>query len=166
MKQVHLGSWGDFEASLRAEVAQLGRGNLVVARNFMKVTFSPDGDEQDRLQTAIDTGTDRDTDSSFWNAGGFDHEHDINPAGKAPNEIIYAFTLDLSQTPYLVPHGAVPEAFDITKSLTEHNAIIVYDASMLDRKSMNEYWFKGDPRDAALLVYTAEEPGSQDALGS
>ena len=158
MKQVHLESWDEFEASLRVEVAQLGRGDLVVARNFMKVTFSPEGEEQDRHRVAIDTGTDRDPESNFWNADGFDHEHDLNPAGKSPNEIIYAFTLDLSKTPYIVRHADVPEAFDITAELTEHDALIVYDASMLDRKSMNEYWFKGDPRDCALLLYTADEP--------
>lgn len=157
MKKVQLESWDDFEASLRVEVPKLMDGDLVVARNFMKVTFSPDGDEQDRLQIAIDTGTDRDGRSNLWNAEGFDHEHDRNPAGKAPNEIVYAFTIDLSQTPYLVHHQEVPEAFDITDGLTEHDAIVVYDASMLDRRSMNEYWFKGDPRDAALLLYTVDE---------
>lgn len=147
MKIIHLESWENFEASLRAEAPQLGHCDLVVARNFMKVTFSPDGDEQDRLQIAIDTGTDRDAESQFSNAAGFDHEHDINPVGKAPNQIIYAFTLDLSKNPYLVVYAAVPEEFDITTELTEHNALIVYDASMLDRRSMNEYWFKGDPQD-------------------
>lgn len=154
MKLVHLKSWDDFDASLRTEVPQLGCGDRVVARNFMKVTFSPDGAEQDRLQTAIDIGVDRDGQSSFWNAEGFDHDHDLNPVGKSPSEIIYAFTIDLSQMPYLVHHGGEPEAFDIAAELTEHDALIVYDANMLDRKSMNEYWFKGDPREAALLLYT------------
>lgn len=158
MKQVHLESWDEFEASLRTEVAQLGDGDFVVARNFMKVTFTPDGEEQDRLQVAIDTGTDRDTESNFWNADGFDHEHDLNPAGKAPNEIIYAFTLDLSKTPYLVVDAAAQKVFDITADLTEHDALIVYDASLLDRKSMNEYWFNGDPREAALVLFTADGP--------
>lgn len=158
MKQVQLENWNDFEASLRVEVAQLGHGDLVVARNFMKVTFSPEDEQQDRLQVAIDTGTDRDTESNVWNAEGFDHEHDIDPAGKAPNEITYAFTLDLSKTPYLVVDAAVPKVFDITAELSEHDALIVYDASLLDRKSVNEYWFKGNPRDAALLLYTVKEP--------
>lgn len=158
MKQVHLKSWDGFESSLRVEVPQLAHGDFVVAREFMKVTFSPDGNEQNRLQLAIDTGTDRDASSELWNVNSFDHEHDLNPAGKAPNEIIYAFTLDLSQTPYLVHHAEVPEAYDITDELTKHHALIVYDASMLDRKSMNEYWFKGDPRNAALILYTSDGP--------
>jgi len=76
----------------------------------------------------------------------------------SPTEIIYAFTLDLSQSPYLVHHAEVSEVFDITNKLIEHDALIVYDASMLDRRSISEYWFKAYPRDAALLLYTADEP--------
>lgn len=156
MKHIHLANWSQFAQSLSVEVRILQVGDLVVVRNFAKVTFSQDDEEQDRLQIAIETGTDRDTDSALWNVPGFDHEHDISNVGKAPNEIIYAFTIDLSQTPYLVRHDVErPEAIDIAADLTEHDAILVYDPRMLERRTKNEYWFNSKPLDAALLLYTA-----------
>lgn len=156
MKRIHINSWQDFEDSLRDEVQQLGRGPRVIARNFTRVTFSPDGDEQDRLQIAINTGADRDAESSFWNAEGFDHEHDRHPSGKLPAEIIYAFTLDLSKTPYVVDRQDLPAGFDITEGLSEHDAILIYDENALKRVSDNEYWFVQAPQQGAILLYTAD----------
>lgn len=101
----------------------------------------------------LDTGTDRDDESDFWNVDGFDYEHDTHPAGKSLGDIIYAFTIALATAPYLVYHDDQPITLDITDGLTEHDGIIVYDSKKLGRRSKNEYWFITTPLDAALLVF-------------
>lgn len=154
MKHVKIQDWSDFEKSLRIELDRIFHVGLVTARNFQLLTFAEDCTETNRLQIVLSTGTDRDAESSFWNASGFDHEHDLRPTGKRPDEIIYAFTIDLSQTPYLVLHDKEPLAFDITKNLSEIDGIIIYDTSKLKRVSKNEYWFTTSPLSAALFVFT------------
>lgn len=154
MKRVFLGDWSEFEGALRAELKAMGYTGLVTARNFQLVTFTEDCEEVDRLAIALSTGTDRDAESSFWNVGGFDHPHDTHPTGKRGDEIIYAFTIDLSRTPYLVCHDETPRLLDIVDNLTEHEGLIVYDSRKLDRRTKNEYWFKTSPLEAALLLFT------------
>lgn len=152
VKKILLTGWSEFENILREELRTIGHHGLVTVRNFQLVTFTG-GDEVDRLAIVHSTGTDRDGDSAFWNATGFDHEHDRHPTGKLADEIIYAFTIDLSHSPYLVHHDATPEAIDITETLSEYDGVIVYDSQKLDRRAKNEYWFKTNPLDAALMIF-------------
>jgi hypothetical protein len=161
MKEIELESWEEFERVLR----YLQR-DFVLVRSFQRVTFdnieSPDHVEVDSLAVARQTGTDRRENAHMWNATGFDHEHDRVPSGKKPNEIIYAFLVDLRQHPYLVSvadgsGGASFQVLDLTDDYTEHNAVLVYDPDMLERVSPNEYWFKVNPLTAALLLLTTKQ---------
>jgi hypothetical protein len=154
VKKIRLTDWSEFENILREELRAIAHHGPVTVRNFQLVTFTDGGDELDRLAIALSTGTDRDGDSPFWNATGFDHEHDRHPTGKRADEIIYAFTIDLSHAPYLVHHDATPEAIDITEPLSEHDGVIVYESQKLERRTKNEYWFKTTPLDAALMIFT------------
>lgn len=101
------------------------------------------------------TGTDRDANSTVWNAGGHDYEHDHAPAGKGPADIIYAYVAELTEQGYRVHYlqEGEPEDWDLTDSLFETDGVLVYDAAKLERVSKNEHGFKGDPRDALLLVF-------------
>jgi hypothetical protein len=169
VKEIKLKSWADFESALRRETK---RSPLLV-RNFMRVTFdnihTDDPVEVDNLAVVRETGTDRRETSSMWNASGFDFEHDLVPSGKKPNEIIYAFLIDLKPKPYLV---SAPDddqgnfsfqVLDLTEGLTEHHAIIVYDYSdKFDRVATNEYWFRGDPLEAALLLFTLDDENGEE----
>lgn len=161
MKHVVISDWSEFEARLRAELKELGHHWFVTVRNFERVGFEGNR-EVDRFKRALKTGTDRNKKSRLWNADGHDFEHDRHPSGKRADEVIYAFSLDLDQTPYkvLLESGitdvAGPETVD------EGDAIIVYDYSKLNRKSENEYWFKGLPKDAALLIFTIKEDTDED----
>lgn len=161
MKHVVLAGWSDFEKSLRAELDALGHKGHVVARNFDRTSVDEDFVETDRLGLVLSTGTDRSADSHFWNEPNFDHDHAGDPKGKQPHEIVYAFTLDLATTPYLVLHDDVPRVLDITEGLTPYNGIVVYHPRGLDRVSKNEYWFNGDPLTVALLVFTLSDPDGE-----
>ncbi len=157
MKQVVLADWSDFERELRAELGARGHGESVIARNFSLTTTTEDFAETDRLALVRSTGTDRDETSHFWDVPGFDHDHARHPQGKQPHDIVYAFTLDLSTTPYLVDHGAKATAFDITDNLTQYDGIVVYHPRGLSRVSENEYWFTCNPLDVALIVFTVDD---------
>ena len=93
-----------------------------------------------------------------WNVENFDYEHDVNPVGKRPNELIYAFLVDLSgSSPRVaIADGKGGSAWrpieEIVQGLSELDAMAVYDYRMLNRVSPNEYWFKSEPLDAALLL--------------
>lgn len=41
----------------------------------------------------------------------------------------------------------------MTVGLLETDGVLANDAGKLDRASNNEHWFKGDTRDALLLVF-------------
>lgn len=153
MKILTLNDWSEFENVLRSELQAIGHKGPVTVRNFQLVTFAPDCTEVDRFAHALSNGTDRDVDSEFWNVEGFDHPHDKQLTGKRADEIIYAFTIDLTTTPYLVHHGDVPETLDLVVQLAEHDGVLVYDSHKLDRRFMNEYWFKTSPLDAALMIF-------------
>ena len=149
-------AWEEFSDCLRTELACIGHEGLVLVRNFDRITFSNEHEEVDRLKIAIETGTDRDSISSFWNAEGHDHEHDLVPRGKNPEEIIYAYVVDAFPDPYLVHIGDTPEQFDVTEGLNEHVAILVYNPDGLERKSKNEHWFIRDPRESLLMIFTVQ----------
>ena len=122
-------------------------------RNFARVTFDNVGTDSaveiDSLAVVRATGTERRENASIWNASNFYFDHDLTPSGRKPNEIIYAFLTDLKPKPYLVSGadgfgGTSFEVLDLTKNLTEHDAITVYDPAELHRAAPNEYWFLGD----------------------
>ncbi|RJX66078.1 hypothetical protein D6858_14040 [Tsuneonella suprasediminis] len=160
VKVVELDDWGDFARVLHNEVTAIGHEGLLIIRNFALVTCDVDADmkpigETNRLELVRRTGTDRDAASPMWNATGHDYEHDRAPTCKGPADIIYAYVAELTTNGYRVhylPDGE-PEDWDLTEGLLETDGVLVYDASKLDRVSKNEHWFKGDPRDALLLVF-------------
>ena len=159
-KVVELDDWGEFAGVLQHEVTAIGHEGLLLIRNFALVTCDVDADmkpigETDRLDLVRRTGTDRDAASPMWNATGHDYEHDRSPTGKGPADIIYAYVAELTKNGYRVhylPDGE-PEDWDLTEGLLETDGVLAYDAGKLDRVSKNEHWFKGDPRDALLLVF-------------
>ena len=157
-RHVEVEDWSEFSDVVRETLTDIGHQcSVIVVRNFDKVSCDELFNETDRLAVAMSTGTDRDAGSTFWNATGHDYEHDENPSGKSPDQIIYAYTIDVSTEPYSVLHGDLPEDFDIVERLDEYSAVLVYDSSGLDRKAKNEYWFNKDPRDALLIVLTLRE---------
>ena len=162
MKHIVLTDWSDFEEGLRTELGVLRHEGHVIARNFSVTSVTADFVETDRLALVLSTGTDRDISSSFWNEPSFDHDHEASPHNNQPQDIVYAFTLDLSTTPYLVRHDEEPTSFDITDSLSQYDGIVVYHPRALRRVSKNEYWFNGSPLDAALLVFTVRDSDSED----
>jgi hypothetical protein len=174
VKEIKLKSWSDFESALRAKTK---RSPLLV-RNFMRVTFdnvcTDDAVEVDNLEVVRRTGTDRRETSSMWNAPGLDFDHDLVPSGKKPNEIIYAFLIDLKPKPYLV---SAPDddqgnfsfqALDLTEGLTEHNAIVVYDYTLdkFERVATNEYWFRCNPLEAARFLFTLDDEEDEETATS
>lgn len=159
-KVVELDDWGEFASILQEEVTKIGHEGLLLIRNFALVTFDVDANmqiisETNRLDLVRRTGTDRDAASSMWNATGHDYEHDRSPTGKGPADIIYAYVAELTKNGYRVHYrpDREPEDWDLTEELLETDGVLVFDASKLDRVSKNEHWFKGDPRDALLLVF-------------
>lgn len=154
-----LTDWARFDGALRVQLDAISHQERVLVRNFDRVTFNLDendeieGKEVNRLQIAIDTGTDRDRQSHFWNAEGHDYQHDRCPKGKNPEDIIYAYIVDAQANPYSVYVGDEAEQFDLTSELTDGNAILIYDATKLSRASKNEHWFTGNPKDALLMIF-------------
>ncbi|HZL51465.1 MAG TPA: hypothetical protein VFC37_11015 [Terracidiphilus sp.] len=157
MKTVVLADWSEFEESLRHELATLRHTVNIIARNFALTTTTKDCVETNRLALVLSTGTDRDETSPFWDVRAFDHDHACDPKGKRPQDIVYAFTLDMSTTPYLVNHGTSTTSFDITDTLTQYDGIVIYDARGLRRVSENEYWFECSALDLVLLVFTVKD---------
>lgn len=155
---IELASWSDLAGALREELARIGHGGLVLVRNFDLVTADVSDTmeylgETDRLQVVLDTGVDRDADSFFWNAEGHDYLHDQQPAGKRPEEVIYAYLVDPAPDPYLVHLHETPENFDLTEALDESHGILIYDPAKLCRMSKNEHWFTCAPSLALLAVF-------------
>jgi hypothetical protein len=168
--EIKIGDWDEFIPRLRAELGRMGIRRCVLVRNFDLWTcdIGPDdemGEMVDRLDIVHSTGTDRDASSDFWNAEGHDWDHELRPAGRAPNEIIYAYPLDVFREEPVVILEGVPTQFDITAALDEQHGILIYDPLKLDQVSKNEHWFKDDPIDALLMIFTlaGDEDGDDDA---
>jgi len=163
MQEIVLNDWSEFDAKLRAAMKHR---KLAIVRNFNISTVDPNGNEIDLIDRVRKTGTDRGTDANMWNAPGFDYDHDALPAGKAPNEIFYASRVDLESSPtkVLTPDGlggGEYKVIDVTKGqnggpegdLGASDAIVVYDPRKVEHKTVNEYWFKGPPLEAALFLF-------------
>lgn len=150
-----LKDWSQFSKELQRALISIHHNGLIAVRNFALVSYDPEGNMLDQLDTVKNTGTDRNNKSIMWNAEGHDFEHDITPSGKKPSEITYAYVAETSNKGYLVHyHHEKPVEFDLTKGLTEHDGILIYDASKLKRVSKNEHWFLTDPKEALLLIFT------------
>lgn len=159
-KVIELDEWNEFASRLNRELNAVGWDGSFLIRNFELVTSEIDDDMQpigdmDRLDLVCRTGTDRDAASKMWNAPGHDYEHDRNPAGKCPADIIYAYVAELTEGSYCVHYAPddEPEDWDLTEGLCEMNGVLVYDATKLNHVSKNEHWFTGDPCDALMLVF-------------
>jgi len=155
---IELDDWDEFPRRLNAKALELGLTGDLAIRNFDRVSFDlgPDMEiraEVDRLGIVTRSGTDRDSESHFWNEEGHDHDHGANPAGKGPADILYAYIVQLTGTDYLVWYKGPPEKMDLTRSLSEANGILVYDASKLLRVAKNELWFLTDPKDVLKMIF-------------
>jgi hypothetical protein len=155
---IELNKWVEFDKRLISELNTLDHNGLVLIRNFALTTSDVDDEmnhigDVDRFDVVLNTGTDRDCNSSMWNADGHDHNHRIDPSGKKPDEIIYAFVAETNSSGYLLHIKDNPEYMNLTDSLTVGDGILIYDASKLKRVSKNEHWFLTDPCDALLLVF-------------
>lgn len=156
---IELRDWSEFARRLAFELNSLGHIGQIAVRNFSLQTYDLDEDNGiigpvDRLALVAETGTDRDIHSPVWNAIGHDYEHDKTPSGKSPSEILYAYVAEMKGDSYLVHYQGEPENMDLTRSLTENDGILIYDATQLKRVAKNEHWFLTDPLDALLLVFT------------
>jgi hypothetical protein len=167
VKEIKLKAWSEFESVLRAAIDI----DTALVRNFALVTFDnieTDPVEIDSLAFVRTFGTDRRENAAMWNAPGFDYDHDLIPSDRQPNQIIYAFLIDLKHKPYLVSvgdgHGGASfQVLDLSDRLSEHDGVIVYDPSKLFRAAPNEYWFLCDPLEAALLLFTlSDEKKNED----
>lgn len=155
---IELERWDQFAQALKDKVEQLNSTREFAVRNFDLITFKlgPNyemGYEINRLEIVRRTGTDRDSESLFWNAEGHDHDHETCPMGKDAAEIIYAYVVEITDNGYLVRYNNSLIEMDITYSLTAANGILVYDASKLKRVSKNEFWFLTNPKDALVTVF-------------
>lgn len=170
-KPIELSDWSKFAPRLKKELINLNHQKHVLVRNFDLITFDlgENGvieNEVDRLEIVRATGTDRDETSRFWDMPEFDHDHEQCLTPKKANEIIYAFVVDAIADPFKVYHDEEPETLDLTAELSEHNGILVYDASQLRRVAKNEHWFISDPKSALLLVFTLlRDQDLSDLLG-
>jgi hypothetical protein len=166
VKVVELEDWDEFAGSLHKELKVIGHCRMVALRNFELSTMQIDphtmeiiGEDVDRLELAIRTGTDRSLDSPMWNAEGHDYRHDLCPVGKSPNEIIYAYSASIEGGTYKVHLEGDELKWDLTEGLTSGDGILVYDRAKLQQAAKNEYWFKAAPLDALLLVFTIKPEG-------
>jgi hypothetical protein len=166
MKHIELQDWSEFDKSLRSELTALNHTRMVAVRLFRRTSFDFRNGfeiirEVNRLAIALGTGTDRDATSPFWNytepGNELDYDHSKYPTGKQPYDIIYAFLVDASRSPYVVHRFGKIEEDDLTAHFLEGEAILIYDSAKLERKAENEYWFKSDPREALLLVYSIKD---------
>lgn len=143
-KHVIIDNWDDFEANLRAELSAIRFPRIFLFRNF----------SAERIQLALESGTDRDADSQFWNADGFDAGSND---GMQPTDIIYAHRVNWNADPFTVLNlGDVftEEPFDLTDNLAEHDAVAVYDSAGLKQVAINEHHFLCPPGEALLFVYS------------
>ena len=153
---IDLRRWSAFHSALRRELKRLNHVGPVLVRNFQLVTADVNDayehlGETDRLQVVLETGVDRDATSSFWDAEGHDHRHDLSPSGKRPHDIIYAHLFDPDTG--LVHNYDPPERLDLAAELNELDGILIYDPARLRRAAPNEFWFEADPRQALLAVF-------------
>ena len=157
---IELSDWGEFAIQLPTALTEINHQGRVAIRNFDLTTHDlEDGmniiGEVNRLDLVQRTGTDRDRNSPMWNAPDHDFDHDTENPAKLPSEIIYAYLAEITGDGYLVhyhPDGH-PEHMDLTEGLSEHNGILIYDASKLERVSKNELWFRTSPIEALLMVF-------------
>lgn len=159
---ISLEEWENMSSFLIKELKEINHSGLVLFRNFSIETYSCDeNDSQEptnRLQLAKLTGTDRDSESPFWNEPGHDFEHDKNSSGKSPTEIIYAYVVEVNETGYFVHYEpGIPEEMDLLTGLDETHGLLVYDEKKLKRASKNEHWFQGNPIDALLMIFKLKE---------
>ena len=157
---VELDDWADFAKSLIKEMAEIKHKGPLLIRNFELETCDIDEDmrpvgDVDRLDIVLQTGTDRDRNSLMWNAPGHDFEHDREPSGQGPSDIIYAYMVELTDDGYKVHYtpGVFLESMDLTDGLFDRHGILVYDPAKLYRAAKNEHWFRGDPKDALLAIF-------------
>ena len=161
-KLVKLKDWNEFGKGLNEQLRLLGFNRRVLVRNFsLETAIINDRSEflgsTDRLELALQTGTDRDEFSFMWNEAEHDYNHDRNPIGKNPSDIIYAFSVQPGKGSYDVYRTENPEKLDLTTSLSSLDGILIYDPAFLQRVSKNEYWFLDDPKKALLLIFLLED---------
>ena len=161
MKRIEIESHSQIIDIIKMEV-RCGNGNLglIGLRHF----------PTSKIEQVIATGSDRDENSPIH----FD-DGDLFPtpllaraAGVtsgsyfvSPKRLTYMRIVDTSgEEPVSIPHRRkIIPAFDNMNylgKLSSYMAQVLYDPCKLERKSENEFWFRGDPRDAVIAVVTIE----------
>ena len=162
MKEISIPNWRDCDLTALL-YSEIGQYEFVVIRTFGRTTFDnieTDGNanEIDSLDVFRRTGTDRRENAHVWNVPEFDYEHDVHPSDKRPNEIFYGSLVNMQARPYRATvantnaEGEWVPIEEIVETLTDEDAMGVYDYRMLKRVTVNEYWFKTTALDAALLL--------------
>lgn len=160
MKKIILNSWNELDDCLKNNFS----GKEFLSRSFQKVVFDnigePDEEMVDNLELVFNTGTDRRKNSALWNVDGFDFDHETNASNVAADQIIYA-------RKFRVIDGVVQfdepidsknsswQSYDLGANLEEDlDALSIYDLQSVDRKSLNEFWFKSTPLNSLIaLIY-------------
>lgn len=157
---INLNDWDEFEKRLPVELRKIEYSGLILVRNFSLQTYDVDEKNEltdnfvDRLSVAIETGTDRDINSPFWNVEGHDYEHNKESACKSASDVIYAYVAEFDDSGYSVHYQSnIPEKIDLTDGLNELDGILIYDQSKLKRVSKNEHWFLEKPIDTLLMIF-------------
>ncbi|ENQ8704896.1 hypothetical protein ACEQ77_005118 [Vibrio harveyi] len=162
MKKIILNSWDDLDDCLKNNFS----GKEFLSRSFQKVVFDNIGesDEEmvDNLKLVVTTGTDRRNNSELWNVTGFDYDHEANASTVSPEQIIYArkFRVIAGTVEYDEPidsKNSSWKAYDLGAELDDDlDALSIYDLQGVDRKSLNEFWFKSTALSALIGVIYVE----------
>lgn len=128
------------------------KGDTVILRHF----------RAPRLGLVKTTGTDRDAKSIVYgDRTDFSGRHEDGDF-KPPQQITYARTLAFRQEPPISTTWGdrqpliFIDGMDYLKKLSPDMCQVAYDPNELVRKSENELWFKGDPKDAVIAVFTVD----------
>ncbi|EIA3114527.1 TPA: hypothetical protein ACPHTX_004484 [Vibrio antiquarius] len=162
MKKIELDSWDDLDAYLKAHFSD----KEYLSRVFQKVVFDNIGESNEEmvnnLELVFETGTDRRKNSHLWNVEGFDFDHDANQTSIEPDQIIYArkFRVNGTSVEFDEPVDSQSSAwkpFDLGAELEEErDALTIYDLQTVDRKSLNEFWFKSTALESLIAVIYVE----------
>jgi hypothetical protein len=144
-----LEDWAELEPDLRRRLRQRSFTRMILFRNF----------DASRLPIVLETGTDRDDGSPYWEEEKFDF-CDAHPDAISPKTVIYAHRVNHHTDPFQVLNLGdeyTNSEDDLTCGLRPDEAVLIYDPVGLDRVAFNEHWFTKDPREVLLFIYTIAE---------
>jgi hypothetical protein len=154
MLELYLDTWDD----LIPEIRKITDISVITLRSFSKIRFIDSNYgliEFNAYRLAQQNHTDRTKESDMWNAHGHDYDH--HSSSKSPEEIIYAFYVNIELDPYEVDVSQGDgtskwQPISLTDELTENDAVLVYHPARLQRVAPNEWWFNTNPINAAIAL--------------